>query len=111
MKARTQENISEIAFASQVESLLNLFGWLWCHFRPARSNKGWRTPLAGHKGLPDYVAVRDGVLLFAELKDRYGKPSREQQEWIDALKAAGQQVYLWRPGDIDEVTEILRGNN
>lgn len=127
--------ISETAFASQVEDLLRLYHWHWCHFRPGRTTKGWRTSLTGHKGLPDYIAVRPPRLVFAELKDEYSKTTPEQQAWLDLLdecqkaiitnpmEVRGEvatlmlgkevwtliipEVYLWRPSQFDEVRRIL----
>ena len=131
------KGISETAFASQVEDLLKLFGWRWCHFRPAWSKKGYRTPLTGDKGLPDYIAVRPPRLLFAELKDQYSKPTPEQEAWLTDLRDCQRtilneplavkgseavlpyglhllgvslniEVYLWRPSQFDEIKECLR---
>ena len=127
------KGISETAFASQVEDLLKIFHWRWTHFRPAWSAKGYRTPIKGYKGFPDYVAVRPPRLLFTELKSDKTKTSPEQNEWLDDLKECVKQitiapiekgkipareaelslfpsfeVYLWRPDMIEEVTRILR---
>ena len=102
--------ITEKDFSSQIESLLNIFGWHWCHFRPARTEHGWRTALSGHKGFLDYIATKPPRLLIFELKSEKGKVSSEQQEWIDLLKqCTGAEVYLWKPSQIDEIVEILRG--
>lgn len=131
------KGISETAFASQVEDLLKLYGWRWTHFRPAWSSKGYRTPIKGHKGFPDYVAVRPPRLLFIELKDQYSKPSPEQEAWLGDLRECVKtivgealtvdrkgkvatldmtcavpvfripEVYLWRPSQFDEVRRIL----
>ena len=110
------KGISETAFATQVESLLEIFGWRWIHLRPAWSEKGWRTPIRGGdpdgfkgKGFPDYFAVRLPRLLFAELKDEYSKPRPEQEAWLNDLKGCPTvEVYLWRPGQIEEAMEVLR---
>jgi len=109
---------TEGEFAGQVEDLLERFGWLWCHFRPARTMRGWRTAVTGHKGFPDYVAVRPPRLIFAELKSEKGEVSPEQTEWIDTLRKCetktpkmfrGQpEVYLWRPSQIEEIAGILK---
>lgn len=126
------KGISETAFASQVEDLLKLYGWRWTHFRPAWSRKGYRTPIKGHKGFPDYCAVRPPRLLFIELKDQYSKPTPEQEAWLNDLREcvkhitftpivkgkipSGEtelslfpslEVYLWRPSMFDEVRRIL----
>ena len=130
------KGISETAFASQVESLLNLYRWHWCHFRPALTGAGWRTAMTGKKGIPDYIAVRPPRLIFAELKDEVKPTTPEQQEWLDLLSGSQRvvlttpltvqgkvakvsidkplnylmtpEVYLWRPSQFDEVVEILR---
>lgn len=99
--------VTEKDFSKQVEDLLNLFGWRWCHFRPARTEHGWRTALSGYPGFLDYIAVKDRLIIF-ELKSENGKVTKEQQEWLDALEACGQEVYLWRPGDIEDIADILR---
>ena len=99
--------MTETQFASAVEDLLELYGWLWCHFRPAKTDKGWRTALSGHKGLPDYVAAKSGRLLMFELKSAAGKVSQAQQEWLDALKKTKAEVYLWRPDMWPEIQEVL----
>jgi len=98
--------VTEKDFSKQVEDLLNLFGWRWCHFRPARTKKGWRTALSGYPGFLDYIAARDRLIIF-ELKSENGKIIKDQQEWLDALAACGQEVYLWKPGDIERIAEIL----
>ena len=135
---KTGKGISETAFGSQVEYLLKLFSWRWCHFRPALTGAGWRTAMSGDKGLPDYICVRAPRLVFAELKDETKPMQPEQQEWFDALSACqlalvkeplktnskestlvlgiptvpavviNPEVYLWRPHQIEDIAEILR---
>ena len=105
--------MSEEDLGSKVEKLLEMYGWRWCHFRPARIKRGegeqWRTPLTGDKGLPDYVAVRGGRLIMAELKSSTGKLSPDQQLWHDELVLVlGIEVYVWRPRDWDEIVETLK---
>lgn len=59
-------------------------------------------------GFPDRVLVRDRVI-FAELKTETGKPSDRQHAWLTGLAAAGAEVYLWRPSDLEDVGRILSG--
>ncbi len=92
--------------------LLGLGGWTWTHFRPAQSLKGWRTPLSGDKGFPDYICVRETrlntyELIFIELKGDGGKVSAEQKVWHDLLRKAGQRVYCWFPADFEEAKAVL----
>ena len=84
------------------------FGWLVAYFRPARTEKGWRTPVgADGKGWPDLELVRDRIL-HVELKRELGELEDEQKEWRKHLIAAGAEYYVWRPSDMDEVIAVLR---
>jgi len=49
-------------------------------------------------------------LIFAELKTEKGQISDKQQEWLDLLDECGGNIerYVWRPGDIENIVEILR---
>lgn len=75
-----------------------------CHFRPARTAAGWRTPLSGDRGVPDLLLARRGRLILAELKSERGRLGSGQREWLDAL---GEHGRLWRPADWDAIQELL----
>jgi len=127
--------ITETAFASQVESLLRLYGWRWKHDRPARvlrrvkdrfgniqKKEIYETAYSGDKGYLDYTATRGGRLLFFELKDEKKQMTPEQEEWFRLLKDCQifvdvdengdeiylPEVYLFRPSDFERVRAILR---
>ena len=112
--------MSEKELFENVRDMLDTFGWRWTHFRPARTAKGWVTPLSGHQGFPDLVAVRDRTLLCIELKRESQQPSRLQEQWLSALHGAGGEsytpygakVYVWRPSDLlsGEVESVLGVN-
>lgn len=86
-----------------------LFGWRVAHFRPARTSKGWRTPVeADGKGFPDLVLLRGERLLVRELKVGKAKLSREQIWWMQAFQEAGVDARCWRPEDWDEIETALR---
>jgi VRR-NUC domain len=103
------ENVSERDFQKTVTDALTLFGWRWCHFRPARTQRGWRTALSGAPGFPDLVAVRGDRVLFAELKAANGKLRDEQQSWLSALGATGAvEVHCWRPSDWPFLERVIR---
>jgi hypothetical protein len=87
-----------------------LLGWRAYHARAARTKDGWRT--AGSydsKGFPDLVLVRDR-LLFAEVKLERGRLRPEQTAWLEVLREAGAEVYVWRPADWTSgvVEDVLR---
>ena len=101
--------ITEAQWQQQVVDLASILGWSWGHFRPAKTQRGWRVPVSGPlgHGWPDLVLVRDDRLVFVELK-RSGKiaPSPEQRLVLELLGAA-VEVYVWTPDDMDEVTRVL----
>lgn len=104
--------IKEEQFFAQVIQLAHIFGWRVAHFRPAMTKWGWRTAVsADGAGFPDCVFVRERVI-YAELKSKTGQLTAEQYEWLEGLAGAGQEVYLWRPDDMEpnggEITEVLR---
>jgi hypothetical protein len=82
-------------------------GFKVAHFRPAKTTKGWRTPVqADGAGFPDIVMVRGERIIFAELKSDTGKISADQEAWLEALGQA-VEAYVWRPRDWDAVVAAL----
>jgi hypothetical protein len=96
----------------QVTDLASLTGWLWAHFRPAQTARGWRTPVSGTlgAGFPDLVLARprDRRLLFVELKRDGGRTTDAQDAVLGALRYSGAEAYVWRPADIDGIVEVLK---
>lgn len=81
-------------------------GWLVFHPRPARVGGRIITAFDGHKGFPDLVLARGGVVLLAEIKLDHSYPEPEQRAWRDAI---GAQWRLWRPRDWPQVmVELAR---
>lgn len=93
-KAMSEENL-----LSCVLDLARLLGLRTAHFRPALTDKGWRTPVAGDgKGWPDLIIV-GSRLIVRELKAERGNTTAEQVAWFAALRAAGVDVAIWKPND------------
>ena len=109
--------VTEAEWQRTVEELLDANRWRWTHFRPARTAKGWRTALSGHKGMADIIATRGGHpsgsggrLLFLELKSERGVVEDEQHAWLDALDAVGCdriECYVLYPSGKDRAAQIL----
>jgi hypothetical protein len=102
--------VSEAAFQQVVIDVARWHGWKVFHPLPAQNARGrWRTAQAGDTGFPDLVLAhpKHGVI-FAELKSAIGKLSDRQQAWIDTLRQAGAEVYVWRPADIEQIKAILK---
>ena len=119
--------MTEKELQRRVMRLAKELGWRRFHVKPApmRNRKGrYITPVDGEAGFPDLVLVRDGRLLFAELKSERGQLSAEQMAWRHQLQqveaSSGMhvenlatgfgvdcrnvQVFVWRPQDWDDGT-------
>ena len=100
---------------SAVIRLGKLRGWIVAHFRPGRTAKGWATPVqADGKGFPDLFMLRPARrkgdcsrVIGAELKVGKNQPTPEQRRWLDAMRAVGIEVRLWRPEDWPEIEKTL----
>jgi len=93
--------VTERDLREQVRDLAKLFGWMMSF--------SW-TSIHSPRGFPDLVLacqVRKRVI-YAELKTEKGKVSDSQREWLEELWCCGQEVYLWKPDDFDEIARVLR---
>jgi VRR-NUC domain len=92
--------VTEAELQAAVIELARVLRWRVAHFRPAKTERGWRTAVQGDGvGFPDLVLVRDGRLVFGELKSASGRVGPEQSVWLGELGVAGVEVYVWRPAD------------
>ena len=118
---------TEKGFMQAVVDLARLQGWKVYHTYDARKSE---------PGFPDLTMVRDGRLVFAELKTEKGKLTPAQEEWGEALQKveglAEDALYaahcggalswlehdldgverlidsfLWRPSDWPEIEHVL----
>lgn len=105
---------SERSFQGQVVAYARMTGWVaWedkatnmpraC--RRCRAPIQWPRNAAGH---PDLLLIRVPRVVWAELKSERGRLSDDQRAWIAALRASGQEVYIWRPSDFEAIERILR---
>lgn len=118
---------TEAHFERVVLEVAALYGWRRHHGRPARTAKGWRTPVAGETGFPDLVLARRGVVQFVELKTETKNASEEQKAWLSALagvtpeddwasrgplptlaRSGSHYVALWRPRHWEYVKSHLQ---
>ena len=90
--------ITEKALDANVREACDAFGWARYH-----TFFSYKSP----SGFPDLVLVRERVI-FAELKSAKGVLTSRQQRWLDLLAEAGQEVYVWRPDQLQEIVGILR---
>jgi hypothetical protein len=100
----------EAGFQEAVVALAKLHHWLVFHARPARSRKGWQTPVQGDAGFLDLVLVATRpplMTLFRELKFGRGRLTEAQRRWAEALRTAGQDVGVWRETGWAEIVATL----
>lgn len=97
--------MTETQFTDLVVELAQFHGWRAVHFRPARTDKGWRTAMQGDRGFVDVVLARDGHVLHVELKTQDGALRPGQREWGEAI---GPTYRLWRPSDLERIKQELR---
>lgn len=98
-------SVTEKQFQRQVQGFLSVYGWRWFHAPDNRPVNG--RVQAVKAGFPDLVAVRNGRLLFIELKRETGKTTADQDDWLGDLAATGTECLVWRPRDLDTIREIL----
>lgn len=106
--------LSEAELQQSVVQMAHLYGWLVHHGRPARTANGWCTPITGDVGFPDLVLVREGIIIFCELKSAEGRISTQQKKWLEQLSNNHSvRAVVWRPRDwfSGEITEILSGSH
>jgi hypothetical protein len=98
---RHRDVITEKQFQHWLMQLAKLTGWLAFHtYRSVRSPAGF----------PDTVLVKEGRVIFAELKVGKNKLSPPQVRWVEELSGSeGVEVYVWRPEDRPEIERILKG--
>jgi hypothetical protein len=93
--------VTEKAFTQQIAGLSRMLGYKYYH--------PWLS-IHSPRGFPDCCLVKGERLIFAELKREKGELSPHQVEWLDLLKATGKaEVYVWRPSQIEDIANILRG--
>ena len=105
MNAETIGAITEAELQATILDLAQTFGWRSHHqydSRIAPKGRGGRTMT--DKGFPDLVLVKDGTLLFVEVKKEAGKVSRDQEKWLELLRESGARVEVWRPTQLDDGT-------
>jgi hypothetical protein len=89
--------VPERAFQAHVEQMCRMLGLRFYHTHDSRRSQ---------RGFLDLVIVGRKVL-FRELKTTRGRVTPEQQEWLDALTAAGQDAAVWRPDQWDQIQTEL----
>ena len=81
--------MSEAQLLAAVRQACRTLGLLCYHTHDSRRSE---------PGFPDLVIVGSRMII-RELKTERGRVRPEQRTWLDALRRAGQDADIWRPGD------------
>lgn len=106
-RRRAFRDMPEEELLGQVIQMAASMGWSTAHFRPAKSDRGWRTAVQGDGvGFPDLVLLRSvegrARCVVAELKSTRGRPTPQQQGWLILWRTIpGVEVYIWHPADLE----------
>lgn len=85
-KDRFKIKVTESDIKEQVKDYLNFKGWFHFHLMAG---------MGAYKGSPDRIAVKDGRVLFLEIKRPIGyKHSDLQKQFQKDIKAYGGEYYL-----------------
>jgi hypothetical protein len=94
--------VTEKEWLATVIEIATTYGWMSYHTHDSRHSA---------KGFPDCVFAHEtqARVVFVELKREKARLTPEQTLWGATLRAAGQDVYVWRPSDVDRVHDLLGG--
>lgn len=91
--------ITESDIKNQVKDYLSLRGWF--HF-PLTAGMG------SYKGIPDRIAIKNGRVLFLEIKKPVGwKQSDEQKDFQANVEREKGEYYLVK--SLEDIMNILEG--
>jgi hypothetical protein len=103
IRARNQEEDDRVI--TPLAYVLDRERWLWTHSRRSDQALTMGTP-----GVPDIIAVRNGLLLTWECKSATGTVSAAQHSWLQEfanVRAIDPRIV--RPRDVDEAIRLITG--
>lgn len=84
----------ETAVKQEIKDWLNIKGWFNFHILQQ---------LGSYPGSPDRIAVKDGIVLFIEVKSEKGKMSEKQQIFMgDIIEHGGHYIVARGYEDIED---------
>ncbi len=101
-------DIREAPFQKIIIDRAHELNWICAHFRTSLNMRGEHQTAVGAdgKGFFDLVLMRERVI-YVEVKRQKGVQSDEQKMWAKRAKAAGCEVYLFRPADLELIEQVL----
>jgi len=94
---RPKVKVTEKAIMQQIKYALSVYGWFVFRVPPS---------VYGQKGLCDLIAIKNGMVVFIEVKAENGRQSDEQKVFEAKINSAGGIYILAR--SIDDVEWLFR---
>ncbi len=82
--------VTETDIRRQIQDYLRIRGWFVFYILQG---------LGAYKGIPDLIAVKNGRVLFIELKTKTGRQSDHQRKFQSDIEAHGGEYVLCRGVD------------
>lgn len=100
-EAEWQEHVIEAA---------HLFGWRHLHVRRSIGKGRKWTTATNVRGWPDLFLWNETQrrTMAVELKSATGVVEPDQEAVLASLAAAGLEVHVWRPADLDDALRALK---
>ena len=90
-------NIPESSIQSHIKHYLMAKGWMvWKNHQS----------LGSYKGLADLTAIRNGIIIFIEVKTEKGKLSEHQKQFRDDIIRNGGNFFVAR--SLDDIIKITQ---
>ena len=87
--------LTENDIKRMVKDYLNIQGWFHFHIMQG---------LGSYPGIPDIIAVKDGQVLFIEVKKPTGKQSERQREFQQNIESHGGKYLI-----VKDVEDLIKG--
>ena len=88
--------ISENEIKRQVKDYLNIKGYFHFHILQG---------IGAFKGIPDIIAIKNGRVLFLEIKRPGGKQSEHQRQFQIFIEGHGGEYYIVK--NLDDLIKII----
>jgi len=95
----------ESAVQRAIVQALSYAGWLVMHI-PNQSTRGRQRWAGLLPGAPDLLAIKQGRVVFLEVKTEKGKVSEKQAEVHDLLRRQKAEVRVVR--GVDDISDLLQ---
>ena len=86
----------ETKIKKQIKKFLSLNGWFSFSILQG---------MGAHKGISDMIALKDGRVLFLEVKTERGKQSDNQMQFEHDIEWSGGEYYVVR--SVEDMAEII----